>query len=70
VFSYTKMLGQLHDAGNTTTLAHAGRGGDCSPACPGTPGGPFASGLEPQADGIAIEDFLLAPVDRWIARAP
>lgn len=22
VLSYTKMLGQLHDAGNTTTLAH------------------------------------------------
>ena len=35
--SYTKMLGQLHDAGNTTTLAHylellAGPG--CSRACP------------------------------------
>jgi hypothetical protein len=22
ILSYTKMLGQLHDAGNTTTLAH------------------------------------------------
>ena len=41
ILSYTKMLGQLHDAGNTTTLARyldlLAKRRDCSPGCRSTP---------------------------------
>jgi len=45
VLSYTKMLGQLQDAGNTTTLAHSSclQALECSPVCRSTPAGPCAS---------------------------
>ena len=56
VLSYTKMLGHLHDAGNTATLAHyldllGGAG--------------MLSGI-PKYSGTPLEDFLGRRVAEWL----
>jgi hypothetical protein len=69
ILSYQKMLGQLQDAGNTTTLAHylellAGAG--IEPQVPSVEHGLDDGAIATFPQGIPLKEFLSTPISHWV----